>query len=225
MESEKTKKEIEEIEGIFLNRSKKKSIESLSNIVFGIALSIGTFTFITQDPTMVTKNIVTFAFSFFVLIYIWFRYTRILELIKIETTVEMLLNIVMLFLVVAEPYLFIQVQFNVLPYATSAQLGPTSALFGLDIAGLMFVLGFIYVLCLRNYRYVRREIMVHFNGIRNSIFAIGVVFLIADLPMLWNVYVFGIQLRFVLWFLSVVIAIALRYVNGELYRVLDRKVV
>ncbi len=213
MQSKRTKEEVAELERLFLNKNKKKSIEALSSIVFGIALSIGTFTFITSDTQLVLANILTFAFSFLILIYIWLRYTKILELIKVETTLEMCLNIIMLFLVVMEPYLFIQVQINSVSVVASSRLGYTSFLFGLDIAGLMLALGTIYILGLRNFRDLRREIMSHYDYITKSLFLIGIFFLIADLPMVWNVYIYGFQLRFVLWVLSAIVAVALRWVN------------
>jgi uncharacterized membrane protein len=210
LESKRTKKEIEDLEKVFLNKNKKKSIEALSSIVFGIALSIGTFIFIASDTTLVLGNIITFAFSFVILIYIWLRYTKIIELVKVETNLEMLLNIIMLFLVVIEPYLFNQVQVNALPYATSGTLGYTSFLFGLDIAFLMFVLASIYILGLQDYKDIRKEILSHYDYIRNGLLVIGAIFIIADLPWIWNHYIFGIQLRFALWFVSAVVAIALR---------------
>lgn len=213
LQSKRTKEEVAELERLFLNKNKKKSIEALSSIVFGIALSIGTFTFITSDTQLVLANILTFAFSFLILIYIWLRYTKILELIKVETTLEMCLNIIMLFLVVMEPYLFIQVQINSVSVVASSRLGYTSFLFGLDIAGLMLALGTIYILGLRNFRDLRREIMSHYDYITKSLFLIGIFFLIADLPMVWNVYIYGFQLRFVLWVLSAIVAVALRWVN------------
>jgi uncharacterized membrane protein len=210
LESKRTKKEIEELERIFLNRDKKKAIEALSSIVFGIALSIGTFIFVTSDTQLVLGNIITFAFSFFILIYIWLRYTKILELIKVETNLEMILNIIMLFLVVIEPYLFNQVQVNAILLATASRLGYTSFLFGLDIAALMFVLAAIYMLGLRGYKEIRKSIISHYDYIRNGILIIGAIFVVADLPFFWNVYLFGIQLRFVLWGISAVIAVVLR---------------
>ncbi|HUB92668.1 MAG TPA: hypothetical protein VL945_01790 [Candidatus Saccharimonadales bacterium] len=213
MESKRTKDEIRELEKVFLNKNKKKSIEALSSIVFGIALSIGTFTFITSDTKLVTGNILTFAFSFLILIYIWLRYTKILELIKVETNLEMVLNILMLFLVVIEPYLFNQVQINALPLGSSSALGYTSFLFGIDIAVLMFALAAIYTLGLRDYRDIRREIIRHYDYIRNGLFVIGLIFVFADLPVVWNHYIYGIQLRFALWFISAVIAVAVRRIK------------
>lgn len=204
-----------ELEKIFLNRNKKKSIETLSSIVFGIALSIGTFTFIAADTGLVLANIVTFAFSFLVLIYIWLRYTKILDIIRVETTFELLLNILLLFFVIIEPYLFNQVQISALPAATSAVLGGTSFLFGLDIAGLMFVLAAIYVLGLRNYRDVRKDIVAHYNHIRNALLIIGTLFVIADLPFFWVPYHTAYQPRFVIWGLSIILVLVLKWARDS----------
>lgn len=210
MQSKRTAKEIREIERVFLNKNKKSSIQTLSSIVFGIALSIGTFTFIVSDTKLVTSNIITFAFSFIILIYIWLRYTKVLEVMKVETNLELLLNMVMLFLIVIEPYLFNLVQVSALSVNPMNSLDFTSYLFSLDIAGLMFVLGAIYILAVRDYRDVRREVIGHYDHIRNSLLIIGAMFIISALPEFWGVSVFGVEFRFFLWALSVVAAITLR---------------
>lgn len=218
MLTKKDEKEIAKVEELVLSRNKKKSIESLSVIVFGIALSIGTFTFITSDTKLVLSNILTFAFSFFVIIYIWMRYTRVLEIIKVETTVEILLNVVLLFLIVIEPYLFNQVQVSAIGYVSSQALNFTSFAFALDIASLMFVLGAIYFLGVYNYKGLNWKVKDFYNGVRDGLFLIGAVFLIADLPIFWSARVFGIEARFVLWGLAAFLAMALREFNHFVHK-------
>jgi hypothetical protein len=75
-------------------RTLKKSINDLSNMVFGVALSLGSLTLINNissatAPAAILSSIVTFAFSFVIIIYIWFRYTKALELMNVETRIEM----------------------------------------------------------------------------------------------------------------------------------------
>ncbi len=213
LETKRTPEEIRELERIFLNKNKKKSIESLSSIVFGIALSIGTFTFITNDSRLLGINLLTFAFSFIILIYIWLRYTKILELIKVETNLEMLLNIVMLFLVIVEPYLFNQVQVNAFPLGTYSALQYTSFLFGADIAALMFTLALIYILGLNDYKELDRNIVARYDYIRNDLLVTGAIFVISDLSFVWNHFLFGIQIRFVFWFIAAFVAVVLRKIR------------
>lgn len=213
MPNTRTRKEIAEIEKIFSNKNKKKSIESLSGIVFGIALSIGTFSFIISDFKLVASNIITFAFSFFVLIYIWMRYTKALEILKVETNLELVLNILMLFLVVIEPYLFNQVQLSAFSAKNLGALSYTSYLFSVDIAGLMFVLAAIYMLALRDYSDIRKEVRMHYDHVRNSLLIVGGILTISALPFFWDIRVFGVEARFILWFVAAIEAMALRFVS------------
>jgi uncharacterized membrane protein len=178
----------------------KLSIQSLSDIVFGLALSIGTLTLINNIATSdrsVISAIITFGFSFFVLILIWFRYNRILEIIKAETQFEINLNIIMLFLVVIEPYLF-----NLLHATTTAMLPFTSTLFALDIAGMMFVLGSLYSIAIKDYKAGDNRVIRYYNYRRNGLLLTGVVFLASLLPIFWNTSLFGYKLRFVIWALA-----------------------
>ena len=186
----------------------KKPMEDLSNMVFGLALSIGALTLIStasSSPHVVTGDIATFAFSFLILIYIWFRYTNVLEIIKVETNFEVNLNIVLLFLVVIEPYLF-----NLLHSSASADLGFTSALFGLDIAGMMLSLGFLYGVAISRARRTDRRAVAQYLVIRNGLLLIGVIFAFSTLPAFWDVALLGYRLRFWAWVLSLVLFLLFR---------------
>src|SRR5438876_2647088 len=84
-------------------------IQSLSDLIFGLALSIGALNLIASKPPdtpALLGNIATFGFSFLVLIFVWFRYTEIMSVLPVETTRTRALNTVMLFFVAIEPYLF-----------------------------------------------------------------------------------------------------------------------
>ena len=126
----------------------KKSIETLSNILFGLALSIGALTLGTSfhGNTQTILNIIAFGFNFVILIFIWIRYNRILSLLTEETNFELALNIMVLFLVVILPYLF-----NLLLITSNAAADFTSTLYGLDIGGMLLSLGGIYSLAVRRH--------------------------------------------------------------------------
>jgi len=77
-------------------------IQSLSDLIFGLALSIGALNLISNKPAdtqALFGNIATFGFSFLILIFVWFRYTEIMSVLPVETTRTRALNTVMLFLV------------------------------------------------------------------------------------------------------------------------------
>src|SRR3989449_7614302 len=90
-------------------------IQSLSDLIFGLALSIGALNLIASKPpdtAALLGNIASFGFSFLVLILVWFRYTEIMSVLPVETTRTRALNTIMLFLVAIEPYLFNQISFG-----------------------------------------------------------------------------------------------------------------
>ncbi len=90
-------------------------IQSLSDLIFGLALSIGALNLIANKPPdtpALFGNIASFGFSFLILIFVWFRYTELVSVLPVETTGTRALNTIMLFLVAIEPYLFNQISFG-----------------------------------------------------------------------------------------------------------------
>jgi uncharacterized membrane protein len=84
-------------------------IQSLSDLVFGLALSIGAFALVSSPPATdsgLYRDIATFSFNFVILISLWIRYTRIMSALPIETKKIVLLNTILLFTVSIEPFLF-----------------------------------------------------------------------------------------------------------------------
>lgn len=89
----------------------KTRIESLSDLIFGLALSIGALTLIGQPPSdfqALVLSIAFYAFSFLILISVWYSYTQTMAFIRVETDRLVSFNILLLFLVSIEPFLFNQ---------------------------------------------------------------------------------------------------------------------
>jgi uncharacterized membrane protein len=86
-------------------------------------------------PSEATNNVLGFLFSFAILISVWLRYSSIISVLPIETESSIELNVILLFLVSIEPYLFSLV-------STSTQMLKqyASVLYALDLAGLMIIL-------------------------------------------------------------------------------------
>ncbi len=64
-------------------------IESLSDMIFGLALSVGAITLVGNPPTTggaLYNDILAFDFGFLILISVWMRYTKIMSssLLKID---------------------------------------------------------------------------------------------------------------------------------------------
>ena len=84
-------------------------IEGLSDLIFGLALSIGAIQLVGSAPQSQIQLITAlsaFGFSFLILMSFWNRYTTIASAVPIETTIMVRLNTLLLFFVAIEPYLF-----------------------------------------------------------------------------------------------------------------------
>jgi len=86
----------------------KKEIEDLSNLVFGLALTLGTVTLVApaaDDVGRLLTAIVSYGLSFFIIVWIWWLYNKITKRARTETRFRFAINVLLLFLVVIEPFL------------------------------------------------------------------------------------------------------------------------
>ena len=189
-------------------------IESLSDLVFGLALSIGAFALVSNPPVSDHEfyyDVGTFAFNFVVLISIWLRYTRIMSVLPVETRGTILLNGVLLFTVALEPFIFnILRSFSTINPPSQALYEAASSLFGLDVGGMMLIMAvFTLALAEEESRLVPRSML---KQLREEAVTWGVaagLFLISAVPVfgrinLGGVVVSGLSLRYILWFLAIV---------------------
>jgi len=177
----------------------KFRIESLSDMIFGLALSIGALTLIGNAPssfTALVSSILLYAFSFLILIIVWRSYTRTMVELHLETRSALNLNILLLFLVLIEPFLF-----NELFSPISSQ--EVSTLYALDLAELYAVLalfaGFIASDKSRSEEVVRR-----FRTIRNTLIIAVAIFVLSIIPIFWTLTIpigagVSVPMRVILW--------------------------
>ncbi|HLN89291.1 MAG TPA: TMEM175 family protein, partial [Candidatus Binatia bacterium] len=86
-------------------------IQTLSDLIFGLALSIGALALIGQQHATfeaIVTSLFFYSFSFLVLVSVWRSYSIILSVLPVETELLTNLNILLLFIVSIEPYLFNQ---------------------------------------------------------------------------------------------------------------------
>ena len=87
----------------------RNRIENLSDLVFGLALSIGSIVLISklpQTPTDLVTGVAIFGFSFLLVVWIWSSYTAVMTALPLEVRGTYVLNVMLLFCVAVEPYLF-----------------------------------------------------------------------------------------------------------------------
>ena len=180
-------------------------IQGLSDLIFGLALSIGAIQFVGNLPLAgdtggLTSDLLTFAFSFLILINVWNRYTATTSVMPVETPAMIRLNMLLLFLVAIEPFLF-----SVLVgRGLSTPVGVEASLYyGLDVGFMNLVLAyFTHVLASEEKNLIPRELMHRYRVTRNLVILAAAIFLLSDLPFFMDVVVYGQPLRVVLWFVT-----------------------
>jgi uncharacterized membrane protein len=178
-------------------------IEDLSDLIFGLALSIGALSLLGNPPRNageVGSDIITFGFSFLIVISVWLRYTSIMSVLPMETRTTVVLNVLMLFLVSVEPYLF----YLVSRYGHVAEAGLldyVSTLFAIDLGGLMAILAFFtHSLALEEKKLISQELISRYRRTRNYLFLTAGLFFLTALPEFWSWSVQDLPIRFYIWY-------------------------
>jgi uncharacterized membrane protein len=177
-------------------------IQGLSDLVFGLALSIGAIQLVgslPQDHDALVTDILAFGFSFLIIINVWNRYTTAISVMPVETTTLVRLNMLLLFLVVIEPFLFNLMV--LLPHGLANVLSPEiSQYYALDIAGMNLILAyFTHILTLEEKNLIPRGMIHRFRVARNMFLLVSAVFLVSIVPFFWDVFLLSLPLRIVLW--------------------------
>jgi len=189
------------------NTAQRPRIQSLSDLIFGLALSISALTLIGKQPNTTQDLIFSiglYAFSFLVLIQIWRFYSSVTSVLPSEDTLLVDLNILLLFLVSAEPYLF-----NELFAMNGEMLLSLSGIYAIDLASMFFILAFFYhSLTNEKKQLVPKSLRGRYRSTRNSALVVALVFAVSVIPYfgLTNVWSFSLggaqndlSLRSILW--------------------------
>jgi uncharacterized membrane protein len=184
----------------------KVRIEGLSDIVFGLALSIGSLVLIgnlPQSPGELGADILLFIFSFILVVTSWFLYSRIMSVLAVEVRGALILNLVLLLCVALEPYTLF-----VLVTSQSILLLPWSSFaYAVDVALIYLVLAGLAHVFLTEAKRPGSELRIHpeiINGFRGTMrveLFLGGVFAVSALPFFWVLTPIG-YLRFDIWYLS-----------------------
>lgn len=187
--------------------SHKTRIVSLSDLIFGLALSIGALTLIGKPPSNVQElifAIVFYGFSFLILISVWYSYTRTMSLLHIETPMLLSLNVLLLFLVTIEPFLFDQ-----LFHASASIVEDVSIVYALDLGGLFAVQAFFAQSIIQNK--ASSEFIIRLYKLRrNTLLVTTAFFFISTVPIFWTLSIqingaVNIPLRIIFWLIPILL--------------------
>src|SRR2546427_9212728 len=113
MQAESGRTSLSSEEGERAPRRPRPRLETLSDLIYGLSLSIGAISLVITNSQSssagdINRNILEFLFVFLILITSWIIYTSDMSVLPIETRLVTFLNVVLLILVAIIPYLFDQ---------------------------------------------------------------------------------------------------------------------
>jgi uncharacterized membrane protein len=199
----------------------KPRILTLSDLIFGLALSISALTLIGHQPATADQfftSLGLYGFSFLILISVWRLYSTITSILPSETSLLTGLNYVLLFLVSIEPYLFNEL------FANTSFSEIVSNVYAYDLAIMFLILAaFNHTLASEERNLVAKSLLRRYRLSRNLCLSVAGVFIISSLPPLGSTVVFSytsagaiyqISFRSILWIASLFV--------GWSRRLLDR---
>jgi hypothetical protein len=181
--------------------SLKPRIQILSDLIFGLALSIGAIVLIGKQPedaVQVLFFLGVFGFGFLILITVWYRYSTIMSILPFETTSLVLLNMLLLFLVAVEPYLL-----NLLLLSNNMSVlgNLVTDLYALDLGTIFLVLTyFTHKLIAEKKKAMDTNWLKNTRMRRNLSLSVAILFFVSMLPVFWSTKVLGIPVQILLWF-------------------------
>jgi uncharacterized membrane protein len=200
----------------------RKRIESLSDLMFGLALSVGALSLIAQPPTTpdeLTPRLIAFTFNFVVLIAVWLQYTMVMSKMPVETGKMVFANAFLLLLIILMSYLINEVRFvsPPLPIPSNDPLTIySSQLYGLVLTGVTGILAFFsYNLSIEEKHLIPRGYLrkARLAAKTNAFFA--ALFLFTALPQAWDWSFDQVPLRFALWWVPLIGTI---FINAMFFR-------
>src|SRR5438034_4282836 len=168
-------------EGERAPRRPRPRLETLSDLIYGLSLSIGAISLVITNSQSssagdINRNILDFLFVFLILITSWIIYTSDMSVLPIETRLVTFLNVLLLILLAIIPYLFDQVVSTFNPLSVQEY---ASILFTGDFAGSLLILAiFAHIIAQEEEHLVDGEIMIRFRRIRNRLSLLTVIVLL-----------------------------------------------
>jgi uncharacterized membrane protein len=190
-------------------RISRSRIEGLSDVIFGLALAISSIPLISRLPAKpfgILVDVGEFGFSFLILMSVWVGYTNIMSVLPVEDATTLNLNLVLLFFVSVEPYLFyLNITFDLLTHELFLNLA--SILYALDMTGLMLILAlFTHQLAKEEKGLVPKESLTQFRRVRNALYLSAALFAVTILPVFWTLKVWHQPIRFYFWFVPLIVS-------------------
>jgi uncharacterized membrane protein len=184
---------------------------------------VGAISLVSTPPTDVShvyNDLATFGFSFLILITMWLRYTRIMSVFPLENRRVTNLNILLLFCVSVEPFLFNLIRNAPVVQNPARFEDAVSMLYALDLGAMFAILGgFTFTLADEERKLIPKSLIRQYRYEGISWFVCGLVFGLSAIPFFYPLRLGTTSLRYVLWIIPLVLIWVLRtgsrFVLGE----------
>lgn len=182
-------------------------MQSISDVVFGLALSIGSVILISRVPQTssdLVADVLGFGFNFLIVIMIWTGYRRAVVTLPHETQATVLVNLALLFVVALEPFLFWVM------LTGRNMLEPASTGYALDVGAMILLQAALNHFLLSEEKAAPRKGVdpVVLERIRRRIWtgiAVALVFFASSLPIFWIPTPWNSTVRIDLWYVGLVL--------------------
>jgi uncharacterized membrane protein len=181
----------------------KKRLEDLSNLVFGLALTLGAITLtapVNDDLGALFAVILRFALSFAIVVWIWWLYNNVVQDIEKSRPGLASLNMVLLFLVVIEPFLL----------TVSNDYSSGKIAYSIDLGTILVILAIFYQFAIDDpsiSAVKRSKESLAMN--RNLSFLFAAIFYTSIVPQLMLPGI-GIEIQSYMWLAVLVLGLATR---------------
>ena len=169
-------------------------ILTLSDLIFGLALSISALSLVGQQATTTPQFITAlglYALSFYILLNVWRSYSETTSTMPEETALTTRLHYLLLFLVSIEPYLF-----DELFTGTGSFPSTVSQVYALDVGFMFIILGvFNHALSKERVSQSPKEFSLKHRRLRNRGLLVGLIFVVSALPLLDSVVLFSFVIK------------------------------
>ena len=193
-------------------RRPRPRIEGLSDLVFGLSLSLASLSLIVSPPSSsseINNHILAFVFAFLILITSWLSYTNSMSVLPLETRTVTVLNVVMLMSVALVPFLLNVIELPN-PLLTAGEnlaiRDYASTLFAVNLSALLAVLGFFsHILAQEEAKLIAPDLVARYKTSRNLTFILAGFMLLTATPIFGTYTILGYSARLYMWYVPILV--------------------
>jgi uncharacterized membrane protein len=193
-------------------RRPQPRIEALSDLVFGLSLSLASISLIVSPPSSpseINNHILAFVFAFILLITAWINYTSSMSVLPLETRTVTVLNVIMLMSVALVPFLLNIIE---LPNPSLALVENlvirdyASTLFAVNLSALLAILGlFSHILAKEETKLIAPDLVARYRTTRNLTLILAGFMLLTAAPIFGTYMILGYPIRLYVWYVPIIV--------------------